>query len=452
MLTAEQVLALAPDPSSAKSGRDLATRRKWVSVARHGDVAIWGECQGSGSSPYQTVVDLGEPAFKCSCPSRKFPCKHGIGLLMLFATDTAAFAETAAPPAWVTTWLESRAERAEKQAAKKAEQAEKPVDPVAQAKRIMQREERVQAGLDDIEQWLRDLVRRGLANVDLGYKFFDAAAARLVDSQAPGLARMVREMSGIPSSGAGWQDRLVERLGLLYLAIQGYRRLWTAESGNLPNGAEADLRTIIGWTYSQEEVLAGEGVADRWSVLAQHVEEDDRLQVQRTWLQGERTGRSALILQFAHGSLGFSSGDGSAALAPGTAFDGDLAFFPSAYPLRALLKSRANDTVDIAIAGHPTISAAIDSYSRAVACFPWLDRYPITLADVVPSIAEGRWQIVDSENTSMPISPRFASGWRLLALSGGHPVTICGEWNGIHLLPLSVICIEAGKRRYTSLT
>ena len=165
MLTPEQVLALAPDPASAKSGQGLATKRKWLTTGRQADTALWGECQGSGSTPYQTTVDLAEPAFKCTCPSRKFPCKHGIGLLLLHSVDPAAFADTQ-PPAWVTTWLESRAARAEKQAVKKAEQADKPVDTIAQAKRAAQREDRVQSGLDDIDQWLRDLIRRGLANLN----------------------------------------------------------------------------------------------------------------------------------------------------------------------------------------------------------------------------------------------------------------------------------------------
>ena len=34
MLTSEQVLALAPDPASAKSGQGLATKRKWLTIAR----------------------------------------------------------------------------------------------------------------------------------------------------------------------------------------------------------------------------------------------------------------------------------------------------------------------------------------------------------------------------------------------------------------------------------
>jgi hypothetical protein len=38
----------------------------------------------------------------------------------------------------------------------------------------------------------------------------------------------------------------------------------------------------------------------------------------------------------------------------------------------------------------------------------------------------------------LPISPAFDRGWHLLALSGGHPVTLFGEWDGDQFLPMSV--------------
>ncbi len=46
-----------------------------------------GLCAGSGKDPYQTVVDLG-PRYQCSCPSRKFPCKHALALLLSWAKGT----------------------------------------------------------------------------------------------------------------------------------------------------------------------------------------------------------------------------------------------------------------------------------------------------------------------------------------------------------------------------
>ncbi|MBD0269487.1 MAG: SWIM zinc finger family protein, partial [Cyanobacteria bacterium Co-bin8] len=82
--TPEQVLALAPDAASAKNGRGLAIGHKWFTLGTH-QSAVWGECQGSGKNPYRTQIDLSEPAFRCSCPSRKFPCKHGLALFLLLA-------------------------------------------------------------------------------------------------------------------------------------------------------------------------------------------------------------------------------------------------------------------------------------------------------------------------------------------------------------------------------
>jgi hypothetical protein len=61
--TADQVHAMAPDPASAKAGQGLAGPRKCVTLGRDAR-ALWGECQGSGSRPYQVIVDAAEPAFR----------------------------------------------------------------------------------------------------------------------------------------------------------------------------------------------------------------------------------------------------------------------------------------------------------------------------------------------------------------------------------------------------
>jgi hypothetical protein len=40
-------------------------------------------------TPDKTRVDLNCPAFKCNCPSRKFSCKHGLGLYLLEMAEPA---------------------------------------------------------------------------------------------------------------------------------------------------------------------------------------------------------------------------------------------------------------------------------------------------------------------------------------------------------------------------
>lgn len=93
MFTPSQIQSLAPDEPSMKSGKGLSVRNLWLTACRT-ERSLWGEIKGSGSKPYQTQVDLQNLAFKCNCPSRKFPCKHGIGLTLLWAND--AFAVTQA--------------------------------------------------------------------------------------------------------------------------------------------------------------------------------------------------------------------------------------------------------------------------------------------------------------------------------------------------------------------
>ena len=52
------------------------------------DTFYMGECKGSGKSNYVVSADFVEedkPVFRCSCPSRQFPCKHSLGLMFEMA-------------------------------------------------------------------------------------------------------------------------------------------------------------------------------------------------------------------------------------------------------------------------------------------------------------------------------------------------------------------------------
>ena len=66
-LTSESVLALAPDASSVKAAQALLKPGQWPTLGFN-ENAVWGECKGSGSKPYQVEADLSGPVFKCTCP------------------------------------------------------------------------------------------------------------------------------------------------------------------------------------------------------------------------------------------------------------------------------------------------------------------------------------------------------------------------------------------------
>ena len=108
--TADQVLALAPDAASRKAGSKLGAAGPWSETGSSDEGTVWGLCKGSGSKPYQTVVDIADstgPAYKCSCPSRKFPCKHALGLLLLWAGEDGRCRPGQAPD-WAEQWLAGR--------------------------------------------------------------------------------------------------------------------------------------------------------------------------------------------------------------------------------------------------------------------------------------------------------------------------------------------------------
>ena len=189
--TPQRIEQLAPDAASFKAAQSNAKPAKWSHLGCT-ERLLWGECQGSGATPYQVRVDLTKVAYKCSCPSRKHPCKHTLALLLLLSSGNVAKGE---PPGFVIEWSADRAKRAEAKQAKQAEVAiQKAVDVEAQAKRVEKREARIADGLAQLETWLADIIAQGLATTRTqGESFWQKMASRLVDAQAPGLRSADRQ-------------------------------------------------------------------------------------------------------------------------------------------------------------------------------------------------------------------------------------------------------------------
>ena len=428
-LTKEQVLALAPDDASAKAGAGLAFDAKWGLLGADDDAA-WGECKGSGAKPYQTQVDLAGLACRCSCPSRKFPCKHGLALLLLFAQKHPRFANAERPP-WVGEWLASRREKAAKkeQAATVAAPADPEAAAQATAKREAARWKRIESGTADLQRWIADQFRNGLGRFGAAQaKEGKAMAARMVDAQAPGLGQRLEEALDAMGVGAARHEEAIERLGLLQLINEGVSRRERLAPARL-----ADLRSAIGWPHEKETVAAtGEKLADEWLVLGQRIETaDERLFERRIWLHGRQSGRHALLLDFAFGGKAWEGH-----WEDGVAYAARLAFYPGTLPLRALATGPATRSTERR--GWPSLDAhaCVDRVSEAFAANPWLPLAPMLLRNATPVVASERW-LLHTEAGAIPLRHDAASAWSLLAFSGGRPLHVMGEWDGRRLRPLS---------------
>ncbi|AMR26487.1 hypothetical protein A0257_04785 [Hymenobacter psoromatis] len=442
--TEDQATALVPDAGTLKRGHELAAPAKWAGLGRT-DTAAWGECAGSGTKPYLTGIDLMVPAFKCSCPSRVFPCKHGAGLLLLLARQPELL-PPAAPPTWLAEWLDKRQTKQEEQAARPAaapalsapaaDSAAPPAAPdKARLKREAQRQARMAAGAADLETWLLDLLRTGLADLPGRPRdFWETPVARLVDNQLPGLAAVLRELAAYPGTGADWASRLLGRLGELYLLL----RAW-ANRAALPPAARLEVAQQVGIILKKDELLADPAalaVADTWLVLGQHTWPEDRLTARRSWLHGQHSGRRALVLEFAFGGQPFAT-----ALLPQERYAGELVFYPGLLPLRAVASAGLARRAD-APGPRPTprsLAAMLDAYAAALALQPWLREFPASVGAVVGRDAAGGWLLHDPESgAALPLRlPDERRGWQLLARSGGQPLALFGEWDGREFRVLS---------------
>lgn len=310
------------------------------------------------------------------------------------------------------------------------------------------RADRAAAGAAELRLRLADGVRRGLAGEEgTGRSAWDGVAARMVDAQAPGLASRVRELAAVPASGPDWPGRLLEEYALLDLLAAAYGRV-----DRLPAPLAATVRSRVGFTVEAVEVLRTvPAVRDRWLVLGAHDTADERLATRRLWLRGTATGRIALLLS--HGRAGRAA---DLSLPVGLVVEADLAYHPGARPLRAVLGPGAGPPAPpVPGGGVPpgvTVGGAMAEYGAALAGDPWLDSWPVVLADVVPVPGPEGWRLADADGDAdcgdgegggwIPVhAPGSAAGpglWRLAAVSGGRPVTVFGECGHRGFAPVTV--------------
>lgn len=432
-LTAEQVKSLAPDPSSLKSAQGLADARHWVSLGGN-EVALWGECKGSGKEPYKVRIDLRNMGYACTCPSRKFPCKHGLGLMLLMANSSTKFIEQTPPP-WVAEWLEKREERKAKVEKKGQTKDETPEAVAARqkeaARRAAKREKLTETGMESLEKWLKDFARVGLASAQSApASFWNDQAARMVDSQLPGAARLIRELSSIPGARADWAGMLLLRLARLQALVNAFRRL-----DDLPQATQQDVRGLLGWSVNQDELLASaQGLRDSWLVLHSHTELDEKtnLRTQTNWLWGQNEKRIALLLNFAHQSQALDL-----SLMQGLVLNGEIVYFPGAYPLRGIFKEKKVVNEKITPRGYENISDLLNNYAAALGKNPWLEDFPAILEGAIPMQVNENWILKDTQEFILPLPPSHPSAWELFALGGGHRLTVFGTWDGFVYTPLA---------------
>lgn len=447
-LSRGEIEAMAPDQSALKAAAGLLKPAKWSSRGVSGGL-IWGECQGSGANPYRVAADTVDIGSKCTCPSRKFPCKHAIALMWLHVDEPGAFAPRETPD-WVTEWMGRRrrspgaapapatarpAPGPKSLDAAAAEESVVAPDPAAEARRKAAADKRaadvrrqVEAGLDELELWISDQLRTGL-----GAFLAEMAdrcrriAARLVDAKAGALASRLDEMPSrlmqLPAEER--IDAAIVELGKLTLLA----RAWRAAPD------DPELRREVVSTESREDLLAASDSLRHtgiWEVLGEQIAtRRDGLVSVSTWLlnTGPDGPRFALLLDYFPASAGRRSG----AFAAGGRFRAELQFYPARTPLRALIVERSDaEAGESAVWPEAVIGDPVAAYAETLLAAPWTLTAPVALSSGrIAEDAAGRpWWL--GEAGALPLdgpAPEISLGARLDQAAG--------LWNGARLTLLS---------------
>ena len=412
----EHIRGAAPDHATRRAADELARgdnwgQAGWSNLDGTDNRLLWAAFAEGKRAPTQTTVLLPALRAACTCPATRFPCRH---ILALMLRDHSCALEHRPPPDWFSRTPSPRQARAETAAGQ----------PDA-------RQEKLVAGMADLQRWLGDLARQGLAGLPQRRRQeWLAAADRLVDAYAPEAARELRELSLLPGSAPDWPERVLPRLGRLALLCAAFQRL-----DALSPGERADALAAAGLPSRPGD----DGVTDIWLVAGVRQVYENKQRRERVWLYGRASGRWAMLSDVRPANRL----DGIC-WPTGVSLAGELAFVPSAWPLaaRPITDLKLIDLPDPDVVHGGDVDAIMAGYAAALACNPWLRRLPALVGEAFvepPAAGSPLWRLRDRRGHVLPLPPRFGYGWQLLALSGDRPLTLFGEYDGATLTPLSVL-------------
>lgn len=201
------VQSAAPNADAMKNGRALVIKGKFAALHIDADeTVLFGRCAGSGKEPYTVSCDFvraDQPTYRCSCPSRQFPCKHSVGLMFAFVLKRSSFKTAPIPPD-----LAEKRDKLAGRVEKRKEEAAKPrtVNKDALAKKIRAQLD----GLDLLEKLSLDLTRIGIGNMNAkSAREIEDKAKQLGNAYLPGaqaaLHRYTRLFADEPGAGTAKQ-------------------------------------------------------------------------------------------------------------------------------------------------------------------------------------------------------------------------------------------------------
>lgn len=421
-ISLDSIEALAPDQSSLTAAKKLLKKQSWPSTGKsESHNSIWGVCQGSGANPYYTMVDLSNLGYKCTCPSRKFPCKHVLALMWQFSEQLHDFNEEELPT-WVQEWHGRRRKSTSSEPAPsgsptenkniKEAATEDTTKPDKQKLKNAKRskslkattDQQISAGLEELEQWIEDQLRSGINQfLKEIHERCRNISARLVDAKASNLAVKLDELPSLVL------DYPTETQPSIVIREFGrYAILCNAWFADLDN---PEARRDIAQAEKKEDLFKASNrvISGIWQTIGeQSYTRKDGLVTKTAWLIHHDSQNShhepvfAKLIDhipaaMARNQIGFSFQ---------TCVYGDLVYYPAQVELRGVLQNYEILPKPYDQLWSANNKAFLEHVITLQSRCPWIDQIPYMLSQgrVVTTITQQYWWLGQGDSERILLS------------------------------------------------
>lgn len=287
-------------------------------------------------------------------------------------------------------------------------------------------------GAIELEEWLLDTIRQGLASLEGRHDaFWEELASRMVNAKLGGIGNEIRRFKNL-SIQANWHELILNKIAHLYLFSKAFQKI-----DQLSISMKVDLLQKGGVNVDQKLLINKPGIKDKWLVVSQHFGKEEQLNFRKTYMYGEKSGKLALILDYEWGHTNFKP-----EYKLGYIYNAEIIYFPASVPLRALSKEPVSSREGFqGKGGYNRINILLDQFADFLTANPFISSFPFLLNEVKPTF-DGQPYLIDSLNYRLPVKHSNESFWKLLALSEGKPLSLIGDWNGICFSPISVFAMD----------
>jgi hypothetical protein len=284
-------------------------------------------------------------------------------------------------------------------------------------------------GAADLQRWILDALREGWGNLQSQpNEAWDNMAARLTDCKLGALSRRLRLLRD-RRRDADWLQVFEQEMADLYLICSAF-----AQYQQLPEALQEELLNQGGRTIRQADLLQQMTEKDTWLVLGKKFGTEEDLRWRRTWLWGSDSQKPALLLDFAFRDEPFKQD-----WMVGAAFDGSVAYYPGASPIRAALGEFMLSEEPMAMPqSQADFTEMADAYAHALRQNPFLGIYPVLLNKVRAVARDGSVFLLDEKNQYLPIKSHPLRPWKVLAATAVQSQLCFAEWDGVEL---EVLCL-----------